>query len=115
VKLPSLKLARIEREKITGYLLNPEHPEGGRKAEFFGRFGFERDNWQAFAAALRHHAGENDVARETRTVHGTSYVVEGELRCPDGRRPRVRAVWIVDLGSETPRLVTAYPLKGGGA
>jgi hypothetical protein len=110
VKLPHLELARVESEKVTRYLLNAEHPEGGQKAAFFGRFGFERDGWQIFAASLLRHAAENPVVRESVTAHGTSYVVEGKLHCPDGRLPGVRAVWIIDRGSDVPRLVTAYPL-----
>lgn len=34
------------------------------------------------------------------------------MQSPDGRLPQVRAVWIVDTGKDTPRLVTAYPLGG---
>jgi hypothetical protein len=38
--------------------------------------------------------------------------VEGPLLAPDGRSPNLRAVWFIDNGQDTPRFVTAYPLKG---
>ena len=37
--------------------------------------------------------------------------VEGELKAPDGRQPRVRTVWQLDHGQVAPRLITAYPLE----
>ncbi|HPO13972.1 MAG TPA: hypothetical protein PLI09_11040 [Candidatus Hydrogenedentes bacterium] len=38
------------------------------------------------------------------------YTIEGELNCPDGRRPRIRSVWFIEHGKAGPVLVTAYPL-----
>ncbi len=35
VKIPNVALARIEREKIVDYLLNPTHRHGAGKARFF--------------------------------------------------------------------------------
>lgn len=52
-----------------------------------------------------------EVARTRETGHGPRFEVEGELRCPDGRRPRVRTVWQLDQGEVAPRLITAYPLE----
>jgi hypothetical protein len=43
VKLPNADQARVEREKITEYLLSTSHPDGRSKAEFFSRFGFRVD------------------------------------------------------------------------
>jgi len=39
MKLPHREHAYIPREKITGYLLNPEHPKGRGKAKFFTPIG----------------------------------------------------------------------------
>jgi hypothetical protein len=39
-------------------------------------------------------------------------VIEGRLRAADGRQPNLRSIWFVDTGTDAPRLVTAYPLKG---
>lgn len=111
MKLPDLANASIDCEKITNYLLNADHSEGGHKAAFFASFGFRLAGWQIFASALLRHAADNPVARETSTSYGTMYAVEGPLHCPDRRTPEVRVIWIVNRGSTAPRLVTAYPLK----
>ena len=42
---------------------------------------------------------------------GTKYQIDGPLRCPDGRLPAIRSVWIVDVGTNYPRLITAHPLE----
>ena len=49
---------------------------------------------------------------EATTTFGTRYVIEGPLRAAYGRRPNLRSIWFVDAGTDAPRLVTAYPLKG---
>ena len=109
VKIPNRNEAFIAREKITQYLLNTNHPEGESKAAFFSRFGFRVEDWGTLSEALQIHADRSDVVEVTETEWGTEYVVEGVLETPDGRSPEVRTVWIVDRGSNFPRLITAYP------
>jgi uncharacterized protein DUF6883 len=45
MKLPNAELALVEREKITEYLLNAEHPDNGGKASFLIALGFQRATW----------------------------------------------------------------------
>jgi hypothetical protein len=111
MKLPNANLALVEREKITDYLLNPAHRYGASKARFFAGFGFRLEAWEALAAALREHGQQHEVTRVKETGFGPRYEVEGELAAPDGRRPRLRAVWQVDEGEVAPRFLTAYPLE----
>jgi hypothetical protein len=113
VKLPNADRALVEREKITGYLLNPEHADNGGKARFFGAMGFRRDDWATLAAAFRSLAVGSIAVQRLDSTHGEKYVVDGPIESPTGRRPRVRTVWIVDRGQEAPRLVTAYPREEG--
>ena len=53
----------------------------------------------------------NEVTKLTEAGFGPRYEMEGELRAPDGRRPRVRTVWQMDEGETAPRLITACPLE----
>jgi hypothetical protein len=101
----------VPESKVIDYLLAPTRPDGWAKAAFFVRFGFARDAPGVLASALLHHAAANDVAVTMDTSHGTKYTVEGPLACPDGRRPWVRAVWIVPAGEVVPRLLTACPTE----
>ena len=110
MNLPFLDRAVIEQTKIVDYLLAFDHPEGASKAEFFGRFGFSAEEWQILANALLHHAKTNAVSSTSPSKFGAKYRIDGPILCPDGRSPSIRAVWIIDAGSDVPRLVTAYPL-----
>lgn len=109
--LPNADRARVEQSKIVEYLLNREHPDGGSKARFFERFGFQRSEWRRLADALRRQGRGSEVTAVEESSHGTRYVVEGSMETPTGERPLVRTVWIVehDRPERTPRLVTAYP------
>lgn len=111
MKLPNAHLALVEESKITVYLLNPRHRYGAAKAAFFAGFGFEVEAWEVLAVALREHGQQNEVSDVKETGFGPRYVVDGDLRIPDGRRPRVRTVWQVDRGRIAPRLITAYPFE----
>ena len=111
LKFPNAHQARIERAKVINYLLSTSHPDGQSKAAFFARFGFEAEQWQRFAAALRDHGARNEIAEMTVSDYGTRYSVDGIIETPDGRNPYVRTVWIIDKANDAPRLVTAYPLR----
>ena len=113
MKLPNYEQAIIPERKIRDYLLSFTHREGRSKAAYFASFGFSASAWEVFAEAPRRHASEHDVVETEETPFGTSLVVEGVLSAADGRRPMVRVVWFVATGETNPRLVTAYPLKGG--
>jgi len=63
------------------------------------------------AAALRKAAENYSLSKIMVSPHGTKYIVDGRIDTPSGRAPLVRAVWIVDVGFEVPRLVTAYPCE----
>ena len=109
MNLPNAQIAHVERNKIVAYLLAPDHPEGAGKAEFFAHFGFTVDLWEVLADALLAHARTHPVASVSETRYATKYRIEGPVACPDGRSPSIRTVWIVDGGSDAPRLVTAHP------
>ena len=116
MNLPNAINALVEPAKVTEYLLSSEHPDGRSKADFFGRFGFRREQWQAFADALRRHGATHTVTKAVQSRYGMRYSIDGELETPDGRTPRIRSVWIIEIqDTETtaeavPRLITAHPL-----
>ena len=109
MKVPNYENADVPRQKIVDYLLSSAHRDGRAKAQFFARFGFVAEAWQIMASALKQHVSEHPVLHAEPSPFGTRYIVEGELDCPDGRRPRVRTIWFLEHGEEVPRFVTAYP------
>lgn len=110
MKLPNSDLAYISNTKIDEYLLSPIHPDGKSKHDFFIRFGFHPHQGEKLVDALKQHALEHDVVRQEQTLFGIRYIIEGFLRCPDGRKPKVRVIWFINLEDDLPRLVTAYPM-----
>ena len=105
--MPYAQRSYVAREKITNYLLDVHHQRGGSKARFFVRFGFHLSEWETFAQALCDHGLRNEVIEIEETAFGMKYVVVGPIETPDGRNPNARTVWMVDRGTDFPRLVSA--------
>ena len=111
VKLPNAVTGTIPESKVTRYLLSEAHPHGRHKAVFFRRLGFSPEQWEMLAAAIREHAVAHDVARTEESPFGLRYIIEGRLVVPGGRTALIRSVWFIERGEETPRFVTAYPMR----
>lgn len=109
--LPNNAVLQIEEAKLRNYLLSESHPTGRAKARFFESFGFSIGQWSELRDALIEHIRSNPVVYSEDTGFGRKYIVDGELYTPDGREPRVRAVWFVRSEESQLRFVTAYPLK----
>lgn len=110
-RVPNHEQAVVPRAKIVSYLLSSTHRDGRSKARFFTRFGFTARAWRVLAAALLRHVTEHPATRIDQTPFGTRYVIEGILWAPDGRTPTIRSIWFIERGGETPRFVTAYPIR----
>ena len=106
--LPQAQSLIVDELKITGYLLNSQHPQGAAKAKFFLKRGFSPDQWASMAEALRQHGQTQPVTASDTTMHGKKYTVECQLTTPDGRNPCILTGWIQE-GDKPPRLVTAHP------
>jgi hypothetical protein len=109
MKLPFPESLRVDHSKVPGYLLNETSGRG--KATFFLRLGFRADNWENLADAIKAQARENVVTSVVDSPYGKRYSVDGTIETPDNRepRPRIRTVWILEDGTQVPRLKTAHP------
>ena len=110
MELPFIDSLRVDQAKITGYLLSEATGRG--KAAFFLRLGFRTESWETLAAALKAQARDNPVVSMVDSPYGKRYSVDGTIETPDNRqpRPKVRTVWILETGTEAPRLITAHPV-----
>ncbi|MBI4528065.1 MAG: hypothetical protein HY695_30085 [Deltaproteobacteria bacterium] len=111
MKLPYVAKAEVSKAKIVRYLLSTTHRAGKSKASFFMEFGFESDRWEELATALKEHAVENDISLEEKTSFGVRYVIDGLLKAPDGTWLNIRSAWFIDDGDDSPRFITAHPLR----
>lgn len=99
----------IPQEKLTGYLLNPQHPVGRSKAAFFLALGFTQEDPEALGEALRAQARSAQVVERVPAWGGEKLICTGPLQTPSGQAPWIVSVWYIEKGSRAARLVTAYP------
>ena len=107
--LPDAEHATVASEKVTEYLLVPEHRDNKGKAAFFFRYGFTMDAWEMLAAALITHGGAYPITNTHQRSEGMLYEVTGDMAMPDGRVRRVLTAWFVANEGGAPHFVTAYP------
>ena len=110
MELPNKSNAYVSIRKITDYLLSETHAVGKSKAKFFRAFGFDDANIGQFQQGLIRIAQTESVTEITETAYGNKFVIDGELRTPNGDMIHLRTVWIIEIGDSVPRLVTAHPL-----
>jgi len=110
VQLPNRAKAYIRSGKLTAYLLAETHAVGKSKAKFFRGVGFDDTNVEQLEQQLLLIAQTERVEEVFTSPHGAKYVIDGSMTTPKARIVRVRTVWIIEPGQETPRFVTAYPI-----
>jgi hypothetical protein len=111
MRLPNANTAVVPDGKISGYLLDADHPAGRHKARFFRSLGFRTLDPEALRAALLEHAQNCPVISCLDTLFGRKYLLDGEIYGPDGRSAIMRSVWILTENTDCPRFVTAYPVR----
>lgn len=107
--LPHANQAVVPPRKLTGYLLSESHPVGRSKARFFRAAGFNAANAAELGRGLLAIAARAPVVTQSVSPYGVKYVIDGRLSTPRGGTVRLRTIWIVEAGTDAPRLVTAYP------
>lgn len=117
MKLPGGERAIVGEDKLVGYCLSPEHPEGRHKARVFQSvLGLGPAQADILKKALREAAAEESAERAGTTPYGDLYVVDFIMQV-GGRTAPVRSVWIIRGGEAVPRLVSCYvrkvALRGG--
>ena len=103
------KIPVVEENKVTKYLLAPEHEKGGPKARFFLRFKFDRDHPDILIDALISHWYAHPIHRTVMTDRGPAVTKKCAISTLDGRDPCIRSVWMDETGTGVYRLITAYP------
>ncbi len=107
--VPNANQAVIASEKLRDYLLNLEHRRGGTKARVLWAMGYQTDNWLELDSELRCRHLSAAVERITDSDYGRRYEIVAPLVGPNGRIVRFRSIWQIDIGTDTPRLITIYP------
>jgi len=107
--LPQAEHAVVDAAKVRDYLLSHEHPVGRFKAVFFETLGYSQADWTQLQTDLLDVGRQSDAAEGQASQFGRKYEVRGTLKGPSGRQAEVVTVWVVLVGEDAPRFVTAYP------
>lgn len=108
--LPNAGKAVIEISKLRDYCLSPNNEVGKHKARVFAAaLGLYRQDAMVLRSAILAALNENNAVRGESNKYGQRYLVDFDL-VNDGKIATVRSVWIIDHGSDFPRLITCYVL-----
>ncbi|MGC1218511.1 MAG: DUF6883 domain-containing protein [Phormidesmis sp.] len=110
MKLPNPDKAVMPLEKLEGYALNPEHPEGRHKAVVFrAALGIGIAEADELRAALLMALYQQDALATQQNAHGQKYQIDFSMSTT-GESVILRSAWIVRNGETFPRLITCYVL-----
>jgi len=108
MKLPNPHKALVEIRKLRGYSLNVDHSVGKHKARVFkAALGLtvQQADWLRTQALELAVSGE--AAPGSPSVFGDTYVIDAWITYK-GKTALVRFSWIVELGTDFPRLTSCY-------
>lgn len=111
--IPNADRAVIEPAKLHEYLLSRTHPIGRFKAAFFRALGYSSTDWRQLEADLRNQHLPREADADEPTPYGRKYVIRATLVGPSAASAALVSVWVVRVGEDFARFVTAYP-EGGG-
>jgi hypothetical protein len=108
--IPNADRAVVDIRKLRDYCLNPMHDEGQHKARLFVMaLGMTSSDAEDLRAILLQAVKTYDVPVGRHDAYGQRYSVDFLLEW-HGRRAMIRTGWIIEHGSDTPKLTTCYPL-----
>src|SRR5687768_4127667 len=111
--IPHADRAVVDIGKLRDYCLNPLHDEGQHKARLFAAaLGMTAVDADDLRTLLLQAVQVADARVGRQDAYGQRYTVDFLLEWRD-RRAMVRSGWIIEHGSDIPRLTTCYPLWPG--
>ena len=107
--IPNAERAEVDVRKLRDYCLNPLHDEGKHKARLFAAVGVMADDAKNLRTLLLQAVKIHDAQLGRQDAYGQRYLVDFPLEWR-GKRTMIRSGWIIEHGSETPKLTTCYLL-----
>ena len=108
MRLPNGEAALVEDHKLLDYVLNLAHPVGRHHAALFERLlGITQENYSILKSTLLEGAKMMEASLGKHTPHGQKYEMRLPVAGPKGSKD-VLAVWLIEVGSDRPRLITCY-------
>lgn len=108
--IPYAENAVVDVRKLRDYCLNPDHRKGRDKARVFASaLSMTAKDAESLRLILLEKVRTEVAVPGLRDEFGQRYRVDFTLEWQD-RRARIRSGWILEHGSEIPRLTTCFPL-----
>lgn len=107
--LPNAERAVVDIRKLLDYCLNPLHDEGKHKARLFASVGLTANDAEELRNILLQMVTTHEAQSGRHDAYGQRYIVDFSLGWR-GRQVLIRSGWIIEHGSDIPRLTTCYPL-----
>jgi hypothetical protein len=108
--LPHAERAVVDIRKLREYCLHPTHDEGKHMTRLFAAaLGITTSDADDLRDALLQAARTRDARLGRRDEYGQRYLIDFMIAWR-GKQAMIRSGWIVEHGTDTPRLTTCYPL-----
>jgi hypothetical protein len=115
MRLPGGENAIVDPRKLVDYCLNLNHEEGKHKARVFrSALGLIAKDFDVLRRRLLAVARESEVSLHSQSPFGTRYRIDFSMEF-NGREAVVRSAWLLEPGSDIPRLSTCFILSRGGS
>ena len=101
--------AVVDIRKLRDYCLNPLHDDGKHKARLFAAVGIAANDAETLRDVLLQVVKTHEAQLGRRDVYGQRYSVDFPLTWHE-KQIMMRSGWIIEHGTDTPRLTTCYPL-----
>jgi hypothetical protein len=110
MKLPHAERAVVAIGKLLDYSLNPLHDVGKHKAHVFqAALGLTSDNAEWLRERVLQAATDEEAISGPPSPFGNKYLIDFEM--VHGKyRAIVRTAWIIEYGTDFPRLTSCYVL-----
>jgi hypothetical protein len=108
--IPNAENAIVDIRKLRDYCLNPEHENGKHKAKLFASIlGMTADDAEELRQILREVVQTKDARLGRQDEFGQRYTLDFAIAWQN-REATLRSGWIIEPGSDIPKLTTCYPL-----
>ncbi|MBI4781413.1 MAG: hypothetical protein HY785_08805 [Oscillatoriophycideae cyanobacterium NC_groundwater_1537_Pr4_S-0.65um_50_18] len=108
--IPNAENAIVDIRKLRDYCLSLEHDDGKHKARLFSSIlGMTADNAEELGQILLEVIKTHEAQSGRQDEFGQRYTLDFTIEWQN-RSATLRSGWIIEHGSETPKLTTCYPL-----
>ncbi|WP_055076622.1 DUF6883 domain-containing protein [Pseudanabaena sp. 'Roaring Creek'] len=108
--IPNSENAIVDIRKLRDYCLNSKHDDGKHKARLFSSIlGMTADNAGELRQMLLEIVKVQEAQLGRRDEFGQRYTLDFTIEWQN-RSATLRSGWIIEHGSEIPKLTTCYPL-----